>query len=172
MTTETREITAASLGVSNDPGHGGTYSAYSIKRTEDTYEVMIRVSRSFPSPGESRFRPSEMKVSLRKESREVAEFLGRLTLVYRVFELEGLACPSVFLHPTFYRFQFNDSRGGGHGFEYSVEVGRHHSDIYRRLVEDFEEFFESERVSRSFGENERVSQIASERDERPWWKFW
>jgi hypothetical protein len=172
MTSETREITDASLRVAWDLGHGGTYSVYRIERTRDAYEVSVTIGRSFPGPGESRFRPSEVKESLRKESSAVAEFLGRLSLVYRVFELEDLPSPRVFLHPKFYRFQFNDSRGGSHGFEYSTEAGRHHSETYRRLVEDFEEFFESERVSRSFSESERASAECSERDERPWWKFW
>ena len=162
MTTETREITDAWLSVARDMGHGGTYSEYRIKRTRDAYEVSVTTGRSFPRPGESRFRLSELKESLRKEGQEVAEFLGRLSLEYRVFELEDLPCPHAFLHPTFYRFRFNDSRGGGHGFEYSIEAGTHHDDTYRRLVEDFEQFFESERVSRSF----------SEGDKRPWWKFW
>lgn len=154
MTTEPLEITDASLGVARDPGHGGAYSEYRIERTRDAYEVSVATHRSFPRPGESRFRPREIRESLPKESREVEQFLGRMSLEHRVFELDDLPCPTAFLHPTFYRFHFNDSRGGSHGFEYSIEAGRHHSDIYRRLVEDFEEFFESERVSRSFSEGD------------------
>ncbi len=162
MTIETREITDASLSVAWDLGHGGTYSVYRVKRTGDDYEVSVTTSRGLPRPGESRFRPSEATGYRRKESREVAEFLGRLSVDHRVFELKDLVCPDAFLHPTFYRFHFGDSRGSSYGFEYSVEAGRHHSDTYRRLVEEFKGFFESEEVSHDF----------PERDKRAWWKFW
>ena len=162
MTTETREITDASLGVAHDLGHGGAYSEYRITRAGDGYEVSVVVGRRYPRPGESGFRPREVRELLRKEGREAAGFLERLALEHRVFELGDSPCPGVFLHPTFYRFNFTDSRGAGHGFEYSVEARRHHSDAHRRLVEDFEEFFESEGASRSFYEGV----------ERPWWRFW
>jgi hypothetical protein len=94
-----------------------------------------------------------MTQPLDKDAREVADFLSRLSLVHKVFELEGRACPTVFLHPTFYRFDFTDSEGLSHAFDYSIEAGRHHDDAYRRLVDEFEQFFEAGRVSPSFNES-------------------
>ena len=82
----------------------------------------------------------------------MADFLSGLALGHQVFELEGRACPTVFLHPTFYSFGFTDSEGHSHMFEYSVEAGRHHDDTYRRLLEEFEQFFEARRVARSLYE--------------------
>src|SRR5215210_7408194 len=105
MTTGTREITAASLSVSQDVGHGGAYSHYRIARPRGSYEVSVTISRFHPGPGEKSFRPSTMTQPLHKDDREVADFLSRLALVYKVFELEGRACPTVvFLHPTSYSF--------------------------------------------------------------------
>ena len=154
MAASTREITAASLSVSQEPGHGGTYSTYRIDRPRGEYEVSVTIGRRFPGPGERAFRPSTMTQPLHKDGREVADFLSGLALVYKVFELDGRACPTVFLHPTFYSFGFTDSEGIGHAFEYGVEAGRHHDDTYRRLVEEFEQFFEARRVARSLYEAE------------------
>ena len=154
MTTSTREITAASLSVSQDPGHGGAHYHYKIERWRGEYEVTVTISRRFPGPGESSFQPSTMTQPLHKDDREVADFLARLALEHKVFELEGRACPHAFLHPTFYSFGFTDTERVSHAFEYSIEAGRHHDDTYRRLVEDFERFFEARRVARSFYESE------------------
>ena len=154
MTTSTREITAASLNVSHDTGHGGAYSRYRVDRRQEGYEVSVSVSRSYPAPGERSFRPSTVTQPLHKDDGEAADFLSRLALVYKVFELEGRACPTVFLHPTFYSFGFTDSEGFSHVFEYSIEAGRHHDDTYRGLVEEFEQFFEARRMARSFYEAE------------------
>ena len=95
-----------------------------------------------------------MSQVLHKDDREVADFLARLALEFRVFELEGRACPHVFLHPTFYSFCFTDSEGISRVFEYSIEAGRYHDDTYRGLVEEFEQFFEASRIARSFYEGE------------------
>ena len=100
---------------------------------------------------------------LHKDDWEVADFLSRLALVYKVFELEGLACTTVFLHPTIYSFGFTGSEGLSHGFEYSIEAGRHHDDTYRGLVEEFEQFFEVRRIARSLYEAE----IRREAESRP-----
>jgi hypothetical protein len=152
MTTGTREITAASLRMSQDTGHGGADSHYRIDRPRGGYEVSVTISRQFPGPGERSFQPSTMTEVLHKDSREVADFLSGLAREYKVFELEGRACPTVFLHPTFYSFGFTDSAGINHGFEYSIKAGRHHDDTYRGLVEEFEQFFETRQVARSFYE--------------------
>ena len=152
MTTGTREITAASLSVSQDAGHGGAYSHYRVDRRQEDYEVSVSISRRYPGPGERSFQPSTMTQPLHKDGREAADFLSRLALVYKVYELEGRACPHAFLHPTFYSFGFTDSEGVGHVFEYGVEAGRHHDDTYRGLVEEFEQFFEAGRIARSFYE--------------------
>jgi hypothetical protein len=149
MTTSTREITAASLSVSNDTGHSGAYSNYRIDRGREGYAVSLTISRLHPGPGERSFQPSTMTEVLHKDGREAADFLSRLALVYKVFELEGRAGPHVFLHPTSYSFGFTDSEGNSHGFEYGIEASRHHDDTYRGLVEEFEQFFEVRRISRS-----------------------
>jgi hypothetical protein len=154
MTTSTREITAASLSVSQDTGHGGAHSHYRIDCRQEGYEVSVTISRFHPAPGERSFQPSRMTQPLHKDGREVADFLSRLAFVYKVFELEGRDCPTVFLHPTFYSFRFTDSEGSSHVFKYSIEAGRHHDDTYRGLVEEFEQFFEARRVARSFYESE------------------
>src|SRR5215212_5745638 len=154
MTTSTREITAASLSVSQDIDHGGAYYHYRIDRRREGYEVSVSISRRYPGPGERSFQPSTMTQPLHKDGREAADFLSRLALVYKVFELEGRACPTVFLHPTIYSFGFTDSAGSSHVFEYSIEASRHHDDTYRGLVEEFEQFFEARRIARSIYESE------------------
>lgn len=169
MNAGTREIIAASLSVSQDTGHGGACSQYRIDRPRGEYEVSVTISRRYPAPGERLFRPSTMTQVLRKDGREVADFLSRLALVYKVFELEGRACPHAFLHPTFYSFGFTDSEGLGHMFEYSVEAGRHHDDTYRGWVEEFEQFFEAGRVARSFYEGASMPPGRRGRLRRKFW---
>ncbi|HEV2864321.1 MAG TPA: hypothetical protein VGX48_25205 [Pyrinomonadaceae bacterium] len=154
MTTSTREITTASLSVSQDPGHGGAHSHYRIDRLPEGYEVSVTIGRRFPAPGERSFQPSTMTQVLHKDGREAADFLSGLALVHRVFEVEGRACPHAFLHPTFYSFGFTDSEGVSHAFEYSIEAGNHHDDTCRELVEEFERFFEARRIERSLYEGE------------------
>jgi hypothetical protein len=154
MTTSTREITAASLSVSQDSGHGGGHYLYRIDRRRGGYEVSATVSRRFPAPGERAFQPSTMTQVLHKDDREAADFLAGLALGHKVFELGGSDFPRAFLHPTFYSFGFTDSEGVSHVFEYSVEAGRHQDDTYRALVEAFEQFFEARRVARNFYEGE------------------
>jgi hypothetical protein len=152
MTTSTRAITAASLSVSQDTGHGGAYSHYKVERRQEGYEASVSISTRYPAPGERSFLPSTMTEVLHKDGREVADFLSRLALVYKVYELEGRAWPHAFLHPTFYSFGFTDSEGAGHAFEYSIEAGRHHDDTYGGLVAEFEQFFEARRIARAFYE--------------------
>ena len=154
MNTGTREITAASLGVSRDTGHGGAHYHYRVDRRQGEYAVSVTIGRHHPAPGERSFKPSTMTEALHKDGREAADFLSRLALVHKVFELEGRDCPHAFLHPTFYSFSFTDSEGFSHAFEYKIEAGRHHDDAYRGLVEEFERFFEAGRIARSFYESE------------------
>ena len=90
MTTSTREITAASLSVSQDTGHGGAYSTHRIARPRGGYEVSVSISSFHPGPGERLFQPSTMTQVLHKDDREAADFLSKVALVYKVFELEGL----------------------------------------------------------------------------------
>ncbi|HEX8720429.1 MAG TPA: hypothetical protein VF736_07355 [Pyrinomonadaceae bacterium] len=154
MTTSTREIIDASMSVSQDTAHGGAYSSYRVWRPRGVWEVSVTTSRFHPAPGERSFQPGSTTQVLHKDGLEVADFLSRLALVYKVFELEGRACPTVFLHPTFYSFGFTDTGGVSHVFKYSVEAGRHHDDTYRGLVEEFEQFFEVRRIARSLYEAE------------------
>lgn len=172
MTTSTREITAASLSVSQDTGHGGAYYHYRIDRQQEDYEILVTISRFHPGPGERSFQPSTMTQPLHKDGREAADFLSKLALVYKVFELEGSDCPTVFLHPTIYSFGFTDSEGVSHVFEYSIEAGRHHDDTYRGLVEEFEQFFEARRVARSLYEAEVKPPEPTGRRGRLRRKFW
>jgi hypothetical protein len=168
MTTSAREITAASMSVSQDIDHGGAYSTYRINRRQEGYETSVTISRLFhPGPGERSFQPSTMTEVLHKDGREAADFLSRLALVYKVFELEGRACPTVFLHPTSYSFGFTDSEGLSHGFAYSIEASRHHDDTYRALVEEFEQFFEARRIARSLYEAEIRREAETRRPEPP-----
>ncbi|HEX8557756.1 MAG TPA: hypothetical protein VF668_06635 [Pyrinomonadaceae bacterium] len=154
MTTYAREFTAASLSVSHDTGHGGGRYHYRIDCRRGGYEVSATISRLYPAPGEKSFQPSTMTQVLHKDDREAADFLAVLAREHKVFELEGRACPHAFLHPTFYSFDFTDSEGTSHVFEYSIEAGRHHDDAYRGLVEEFERFFEAKQVAHSFYERE------------------
>lgn len=181
MTTGTRTVTRASLRVSSDPGHGGATAVYGVGRAGGSYEVSAAIGRSLPAPGERSFRPRRMVEALRKEDAEVEEFLRRLSAEHGVFELGDLPCPTVFLHPTFYRFDFTDAGGAGHGFEYSVEAGRHHGERHRGLVEEFEKFFEAERLARSFYEGRRDDALVDDdadddgpprRPTRPPREFW
>jgi hypothetical protein len=149
MTTGTREIIDASMNVSQDTAHGGAYSSYRVWRPRGEYEVSVTTSRFHPAPGERSFQPGTRTQPLHKDGREVADFLSRLALVHKVFELEGRDLPFAFLHPYFYGFGFTDSEGVSHVFKYGVEAGRHHDDTYRALVEEFEQFFEVRRISRS-----------------------
>lgn len=165
MTTGTREITDASMSASQDTDHGGAYSNYRIVRRGEGHEVSVTVSRFHPGPGERSFRPSTTTEVLHKDGPEVADFLSRLAREYKVFELEGRACPTVFLHPTFYSFGFKDTEGVSHAFEYSVEAGRHHDDTCRGLVEEFEQFFEARRVARSIYEAEIRREAETRRPE-------
>jgi hypothetical protein len=172
MTTAGREIAAVSLRVSQDVGHGGRYYQYRIGRPRGSCEVTVTIGTPFPAPGERSSRPCAMTQILHKDGREVADFLTRLARVYRVFELEGRDCPHAFLHPTFYSFGFTDSEGRGHEFEYSIEAGRHHDDTYRKLVEEFEQFFEAERIARSLYEGEIKPPEPPGRGHRLRRKFW
>jgi hypothetical protein len=111
MTTSTREIIDASMNVSQDTSHGGAYSSYRVWRPWGEYEVSVTVRRFHPAPGERSFQPSTTTQVLHKDGREVADFLSRLALVHKVFELEGRDLPFAFLHPYFYGFgQLRDLR--------------------------------------------------------------
>lgn len=173
MTTESVEIVEASLRVASDLGHGGASYEYHIKRAGGACEATVRISRSFPRPGERRFRPNEFRETLHKEARDADAFLERLSREHKVFGLGDRPCPTVFLHPTFYRFDFTDARGLKHAFEYSVEALNHHGDAHRRLVADFEQFFERERVSRAFDERRAAPEPGPDPEppappRRPW----
>jgi hypothetical protein len=154
MTTGIREIIDASMNVSQDTAHGGTYSSYRVWRLRGEYEVSVTASRFHPAPGERSFQSGTTTQFLHKDGREVADFLSRLALVHKVFELGGRDLPFAFLHPTFYGFGFTDSEGVSHVFQYGVEAMRHHNDTYRALVVEFEQFFEAKRVARSLFEAE------------------
>jgi hypothetical protein len=165
MTTGNREIIDASMNASQDTSHGGAYSSYRVWCPRGEYEVSVTTSRYHPAPGERSFQRGTTKEVLHKDGREVADFLSRLALVHKVFELEGRACPTVFLHPTIYGFGFRDSEGDSHVFEYSIEASRHHDDTYRALVEEFEQFFEVRRRARSLYEAEIRREAETRRPE-------
>ena len=127
----------------------------------------MTTSRYHPAPGERSFQRGTTKEVLHKDGREVADFLSRLALVHKVFELEGRDLPSPFLHPYVYGFGFRDSEGVSHVFKYSVEAGRHRDDTYRALVEEFEQFFEVRRIERSRYEAEIRREAETRRPEPP-----
>ena len=167
MTTSTREIIDASMNMSQDTAHGGAYSSYRVWRPRGEYEVSVTVRRFHPAPGERSFQPGSTTQVLHKDGREVADFLSRLALVHKVFELEGRDLPFAFLHPSFYGFGFTDSEGVSHVFQYGVEAGRHHDDTYRALVEEFERFFEVRRIARNLYEAEIRREAETRRPEPP-----
>ncbi len=163
------KLVLASLRIASDLGHGGTCADYRLKKREGDCEASVRVSRPFPRPGETRFKPSEMEEVVHKDLQQADKFLGKLTSKYRVQELHDLAPDHPFLHPTSYSFSFEDASSKTHSFTYSIECSRHIDPRYQGLVQSFEAFFPGAEVMNRFAERERREQ---ERDERPWWKFW
>jgi hypothetical protein len=95
------------------------------------WEVSVTTSRFHPAPGERSFQTGSTTQVLHKDDLEVADFLSRLALVHKVFELGGRDHPFPFLHPYSYGFGFKDSEGVSHIFKYRVEAGRHQDDTYR-----------------------------------------
>ena len=162
MSESSRHITDVLLRVSADPGHGGPYSEYKIDSGAGGYTVTLRISRLVPRPtppGSPRPpaasvsrqpEPSHLTEVLVKERRQVEEFMDRLSTEFNVYELTDLSPAHPFLHPTFYSFSFRDSAGRSHGFEYHIECSNHLDEKYRRLVEEFQNFFESARVFDKF----------------------
>lgn len=152
MSDVSQRITSALLSVGADIGHGGTFSQYRIDSGPDGYAVTLRISGPPGPPGAGSLQLTE---ALPKERGEVEEFLGKLSAELNVYGLTDLESPYPFLHPTFYTFAFTDSEGGGHDFEYRIECANHLDERYRRLVEEFDEFFESRRVFAKFFESRR-----------------
>src|ERR1044072_3060964 len=167
MTTGNREIIDASMSVSEDTSHGGAYSSYRVWRPRGGWDVAVNASRYPPAPGERSFQRGSTTQVLHKDDREVADFLSRLALVHKVFELEGRDRPFPFLHPYSYGFGFKDSEGVSHIFKYRVEAGIHRDDTYRGLVEEFEQFFEVRRIERSLYEAELKRVAEARRPEPP-----
>ena len=74
------------------------------------------------------------------------EFLEKLSTEFNVYEMTDLKSPYPFLHPAFYTFSFLDAAGETHGFVYQIECSHHLDEKYKRLIQEFERFFESDRV--------------------------
>ena len=148
------QITEALMRAAVDIGHGGPFSEYRINSEQGVYAVTLRISGTPRAPGVSQ---SQLMEVLTKDARQVEEFLRRLSADLNVFGLGDLKSPYPFLHPTFYTFAFQDSAGGGHGFEYQIECANHLDERYARLVREFECFFESARVFAKFFESQRQS---------------
>ena len=181
-------ITYAQLRVAADLGHGGPSSEYKIVLDGDSHTVSLTISKPFPGPGEGAlppppppsptpqprpasgapvYQPSYMTEVLVKDKQQVEEFLNKLITQFNVYELSDLAPPYPFLHPTFYSFSFRDSAGRSHSFDYRIECLTHLDERYRKLVEEFESFFESRRVFDKFYASQRDRTRAS----KPWWKL-
>ena len=169
-------LTNVLLRVSADPGHGGPFSEYTLDSDNDSYTVTLRISKLFPGPGElplapplppspsprplpasgkHYFKPSSMTEVLVKDRQQVEEFLRKLSTEFNVYELADLKSPYPFLHPTFYSFSFRDSAGKSHSFEYQIECATHLDEQYKRLIQEFDSFFESKRVFGAFFESRR-----------------
>lgn len=170
------QITNVLLRVVADAGHGGPVFEYRIDSDKDGYAVTLRISSLVAGPGrnpspppappsrspltppapvEHHFEPSHLTEVLSKDRQQVEEFLGRLSAEFNVYELTGMKSPYPFLHPTFYSFSFRDSAGASHSFEYQIECSNHLDEKYRRLIQEFESFFESRRVFDKFFESQR-----------------
>lgn len=166
-------ITHVQLKVSVDPGHGGPSLTYKIDAAGAGYDVTLMISKLPRNPGEMLpppppptaaprpspapvapvFRPWYMTEALLKDKQQVEEFLRKLATEYNVYELANLKLP-YFLHPTIYSFSFRNAAGQTHSFEYRIECSTHLDEKYRRLVEEFESFFESRRVCAKFYESQ------------------
>ncbi len=144
------QITDALMRAAVDIGHGGPFSEYRINSEQGVYAVTLRISGTPRAPGASQ---SQLTEVLSKDARQVEEFLRRLSAEFDVYGLNDLKSPYPFLHPTFYTFAFRDSAGGGHGFEYQIECANHLDERYKRLVEEFERFFETRRAFAKFYES-------------------
>ncbi len=168
MSAQVRQITNVLLRAAADLGHGGALSEYRIDAENGTYRVTMKISRNFPSPGESTFKRSELAEILIRDNRRVERFLGKLSEEFDVFALGGLEPSHPFLHPTFYSFSFQDSSGAAHSFQYSIECSRHLDKRYERLIRTFDGFFESKRIFDKFYAQEQPG----ESEQKSWWKFW
>lgn len=167
-------ITNVLLRVAVDLGHGGHLSEYRIDAGKDGYGVTLRISRPSSRPGaphplppqppsstprevlkESHSNPAQLIETLGKDLRQVEEFLGKLSTEFSVYELIDLKSPYPFLHPTFYSFSFLNSAGECHSFKYQIECSNHLDERYKRLIQEFDRFFESGRVFDKFFESQR-----------------
>lgn len=184
MSVQEHRITNVKLSASHDPGHGGSSYYYEIDAGGETYIVTLTISGGFPRhlplprPGESFPSAPYMRETLMKDDRQVEDFLRKLSVEFGVFELTDLETPH-WLHPTSYTFSFRDSSDAEHGFKYRIDCSNHLDERYKRLVEAFDDFFESERISKKFYEQkrqketqERQEREAQERAKKRWWKFW
>jgi hypothetical protein len=152
---ELPRITDAVLRVAADLGHGGPVCEYRIESGGGGYAVTLRISSPLPGPGRSHS-PPPLNETLAKERRQVEEFLERLTTEFGVCGLGDLRPPYPSLHPTFYTFSFRDSAGESRGFEYQIECSTHLDERYRRLVQEFEAFFETRRAFDRFFQGRRA----------------
>jgi hypothetical protein len=167
------QITSVLLRVNADPGHGGPLSEYRIDPEQAGYTVTLRISKLFPGPGEKPvppplppspsprplpasgeyyFKPAQITEVLVKNRQQVEAFLNKLSTEFNVYELADLKSPYPFLHPTFYTFSFRDSAGNSHSFEYHIECSNHLNESYKKLLQEFDSFFESRRVFALFFE--------------------
>lgn len=172
MNESPHQITNVLLRVSADPGHGGPFSEFKIDIDKDGYAVTLRISKTSPGPSHNplpqppapsprwlttsrghHFKPSHITEVLVKDRQQVEEFLRKLSTEFNVYELGGLKSPYPFLHPTFYSFNFRDSAGKSHSFEYQIECFNHLDEKYQGLVKEFDSFFESERVFSKYFES-------------------
>lgn len=174
MSESPHRITNVLLRVAADLGHGGHVSEYRIDSVEDGYRVTLWIAGAFtgpdmrppplppspstrplPLPPESESAPPHMTEVLAKERQQVEEFLRKLSAEFNVYELGDLKPRHPFLHPTFYSFSFLDSAGRSHSFEYQIECSSHLDEKYKRLLEEFDGFFEGGRVFNKFFESRR-----------------
>lgn len=176
MSERVQQITTVRLRVVADPGHNGPLSEYRIDPDQNGYKVTLRISRMTPGldrspvpspiapPGWPRpqpvaegnqWRTSSITETLAKDQQQVEIFLAKLASEFHVYELADLSWSYPFLHPIFYTFSFQDSAGQSHRFEYRIEGSHHLDQRYRRLIAEFNSFFESERVFNTFFESQR-----------------
>jgi hypothetical protein len=174
MTKLPHQISSVLLWVATDLGHGGHLSEYKIDSNKEGHTVTLSISGSSTNSGgspvptpqppsylthqafeESYAEPLRSTEVITKNNKQVGEFLRRLSAEFKVYELPDLKSQYPYLHPTFYPFSLRDSEGRCHSFEYQIECSNHLNEKYERLIREFENFFESERVFNIFFESRR-----------------
>lgn len=164
-------ITRAVLVASIDPGHGGLDFSYRIERRGDQFQVRAQLHQAWPAPGVMHHQPRSLSEELVKDRAEVETFMQKLADECGVFELGGFETLQTMLHPSSYRFRFEDAAGRVNEFHYRIECGKPLDAPHAMLVREFERFFDKPRLLARFSES-AAPEAHPVAPPGPWWKFW